>query len=197
VANDSTELMSQVDIVYASALLELAEAEGSVDATASQIAELRALVIDQPQAIDLLASRILSYEQRDQACVKAFEGKVSDLVLRFLRVLVSKDRFDEFPEIAKGFAHLVDQKHGVLRILVNTPKTLEPQTLQAIQHRLHELTGRQIEVRQTIDDKMIGGVILRVGDELIDGSIRTQLSLLKQEMIEAGRVKAKELAAQA
>lgn len=193
-AEQSSDLFHMVEAVYARALLELAEEAAQVEPVADEIAQIYDLVRKEPQVTQLLASRTLSLEQRDEVLVKAFEGKVSDLVFRFLRVLVRKNRFDEFPGIAQAFRHFVDQKHGILEVSAYVAQPLDNESSNRITQRIGELTGRKVRLRQTLQPDMVGGVKIRVGDELIDGSVATQIRLIKEKLIEAGRTKAREMA---
>lgn len=193
-AEQSSELFHMVEAVYARALLELAEEAGQVEDIDGEVAQLQDLVKNEPRVTQLLASRTLSLEERDAVLVKAFRGKVSDLVFRFLRVLVRKDRFDEFPGIASAFRHFVDQKHGVLEVHAFVAQPLDDTSAQRITDRVGDLTRRKVRLKQTVQPDMVGGVKIRVGDELIDGSVATQVRLIKEKLIEAGRTKAREMA---
>lgn len=188
---EQNNLFHAVERVYAMALLELAEDAKSVEATADEMKQIRKLLADQPDVTNLLASRVLSKEQRDGALVSAFKGRVSDLVFRFLRVLVSKDRFDELPGIAAAFAHLVDERHGTIEIQATAASALDPASVESIKSRIAGLTGRKVRIHETLDAEMIGGIKLRVADELIDGSVVTQLRKMRENLIESGRHKAK------
>jgi F-type H+-transporting ATPase subunit delta len=180
-----------VEAVYARALLELAEETGKVNDVDSEIAQLQELVAQEPQIMQVLSSRTLSLEERDGVLVKAFQGKVSDLVFRFVRVLVRKTRFNEFPGIAAAFRHFVDQKHGILEVHAFVAQQLDDQSSQRITQRVGELTSRQVRLKQTVQPDMVGGVKIRVGDELIDGSVATQVRLIKEKLIDAGRERAR------
>lgn len=188
---EQNNLFHAVERVYAMALLELAEAANSVETTADEMKQIRKLLADQPDVTNLLASRVLSKEQRDGALVAAFKGRVSDLVFRFLRVLVSKDRFDELPGIAGAFAHLVDERHGTIEIQATAASALDPTSVESIKSRIAGLTGRKVRIHETLDAEMIGGIKLRVADELIDGSVVTQLRKMRENLIDSGRQNAK------
>ncbi len=188
---EKSELFNLVDRVYAQALLELAEAEGSVDVTAAQLRELAQLLDHEPDVIRLLASRTLSLSERDQACIRAFENRVSPLVLRFVRLLVKKNRFDELPGIARAFLVMVDEQHGDIQVQAHVAHELPAGLQESITQRVNELTGRRAILHQHTDETLIGGVKLRVHDAILDGSVATQLRLLREELIESGRMAAR------
>ncbi len=188
---EKSELFNLVDRVYGQALLELAEAEGSVDVTAGQLRELAELLDREPDVIRLLASRTLSLAERDQACIRTFEGRVSPLVLRYLRLLVKKNRFDELPGIARAFLVMVDEQHGDVHVQAHVAHEIPAGLQENIARRVNELTGRHAVLHQHTDPTLIGGVKLRVRDAILDGSVATQLRLLKEELEERGRVAAR------
>jgi F-type H+-transporting ATPase subunit delta len=195
VSEQKTHVYHQVELVYAQALIELAEESGQVDAIGEEVRDLAGLLRDDPQIIKLLANRALSREERDAVFTSAFQGRVSDLVYRVLRVLVSKDRFDEFPGIAAAFAHLMDQRHGTLEVEAFVASPLDEETAGRIRARIGELTKRNVRLEQRIQPEMIGGLKLRVGDELLDGSVATQVRLVKERLIESGQASVRTAAA--
>lgn len=182
-----SERFHAVELVYAQALLELAQSESKVDSVAAEVQQIKDLLAHNPDVIRLLASRVLSHEERDAAFVQAFKGKVSDLFFRFLRVLIKRDRFDEFPGIATAFLHLVDKEHGTIDVHAYVALPLTPEAESSITTRIKALSGRDVRLSQHVDPSLIGGLKLRVGDEMIDGSVVTQLRLIEQKLMETSR----------
>ncbi len=184
---DKADLYHAVELVYAQALIELAQEAGQIDSVTEQVKQLRDLLIADPDIVRLLSSRVLSMAERQDVAKRAFSGRVSDLVLHFLQVLVRKNRFDEFPGIAAAFLHLVDVRFGTIQIEAFVAAELDTASSYAITSRIAELTHRDVRLRQHIDAELIGGLKIRVADELIDGSVATQLRLVEQRLKEASR----------
>jgi F-type H+-transporting ATPase subunit delta len=185
--HDNLELFRQVDRVYGLTLLELAEKAGQPKEIAQEMAAIRQLSREQPDLIKLLSSRLLPMEARFKSLEKIFQGRVSDLVFRFLKLLVKKNRFEELEEIAGAFAHLVDQRYGVLEVETFTAQPLEASLRQRIVDQIHRLTQRQVRLREHVQPELIGGLRLRVGDEVLDGSTLSQLRRMREQIIAAGR----------
>lgn len=183
---EQNELFHLVERVYAQSLLELAEAAGKVELVGQQVAELRDLVRSEPDMIRLLSGRTLSLDERDRCCVLAFGGRIDELVLRFLRVLVRRNRFDEFPGIASAFVALSEAKYGVVEVQTYSAQPLPPDSLQRIRQRTHELTGRDVLLHEHLEPDLLGGLKVRIGDVLVDGSVAAQVRMLKQQMLEQG-----------
>ncbi len=186
------QLFSMIQRVYAQALIELAEAQHAVEAVAQEIQAVAALVAQMPDVTRVLAARTLSLEDRDASCRRIFTGQVSDLVLRFLRQLVKKNRFQEFPGVAAAFQSLYDERHGDIEVRTYSVTALDDASRQRISARIQMLTGRQARLVESVQEDLIGGLKMRVGDEVVDGSVATQLRLIRENLIEKGRASARE-----
>ena len=186
-AQNKSERFHAVELVYAQALLELAQSESKVESIAAEVAQVKELLARDGDVLRLLASRVLSHEERDAAFVKSFQGKISDLLFRFVRVLIRRDRFDEFPGIAAAFLNLVDKIHGRIDVHAFVALPMTEQAQNSITSRIKELSGRDVRLSQHVDPSLIGGLKLRVGDEMIDGSVVTQLRLIEQKLMETSR----------
>jgi F-type H+-transporting ATPase subunit delta len=185
--HDNIELFRLVDRVYALTLIELAEQANQVREVSEEIAQLRQLTRDNPGFIKLLASRVLPMESRVASLEKVFKGKVSDLTFRFLKLLVKKSRFDEIDGVAGAYAKLMDERHGVLEVEAYTAQPLEPATRQRITDHIHQITKREVKLHEHVQPELIGGLRLRVGDAVIDGSTLTQLRKMKEQLVASGR----------
>jgi F-type H+-transporting ATPase subunit delta len=185
--HDNVELFRLVDRVYALTLIELAEQANQVREVSEEMAELRRITREDPSFIKLLASRVLPMETRVESLEKIFKGRVSDLVFRFLKLLVKKNRFDEIDGIAGAFAKLMDERHGILEVEAYTAQPLEPATRQRIVDHIHALTKREVKLHEHVQPELIGGLKLRIGDAVIDGSTLTQLRKMKEQLVASGR----------
>jgi len=187
VEHERLQLFNMVERVYAQALLELAEQQGVIAPVAQELDTLAHLLYDQPDVIRILASRTLSYDQRDESCRKFFADRVSDLLLRFLRLLVRKNRFDELPGIAAAFLYLYDERHGDIEVQTYTVAPLDETSKQRVLDRIGELTGRRARLVEHLQAQLGGGLKMRVRDALVDGSIATQLRLIRENLTVRGR----------
>ena len=159
------------------------------------MAELADLVQSQEGLMHLLESRVLSTNERGQVVERLFRGRVSDLMFRFLMVVNRNNRLGLLPGIARGFALLVEKEHGVVEIDAFVPAEMDPARAQGVAGRLGQVLGRQVVLYQHADPSLIGGLKVRVGDQLIDGTVAAQLRLIRQHLIDAGREKARQMAA--
>lgn len=177
--------------MYAAALLELAEEAGGLDDVALEMAELGDLIAKQPDLGRLMSSRVLSASERASSIERIFKGKVSDVVYRFLQVVNSKGRLEELPAIVEAFSKLVDRKRGIIEVEAQVAVALDGAEAKRVTDELGAALGGTVVLHQVVDPAVIGGMKLRIGDKLIDGSVATQLRKLKQKIVAAGRESAR------
>jgi F-type H+-transporting ATPase subunit delta len=186
----TSETVDAVARVYAQSLLELAEAAGGDEKIVEIGGELNAiteLIREDPELAEFLRSPIVDSEKRAEALRRIFEGRVSDLVLRFMLVLNGKGRLGEFGAMASGYDQLVNERMGRVEVDVMTVDgSLDPDQLAQLGEKIKAKLGQEPVFHQYADDSLIGGLVLRVGDQLIDGSVRGQLRRMREELLAAG-----------
>ena len=118
---------------------------------------------------------------------RVFNGEVSDLVLRFLLVLNTKRRLGRLDDIADAFTEIAHVRFGRIEVDVFTSGgNVEADQLKQLSERIKARLGREPVFHQYVDKSMIGGLVLRIGDELIDGSVRGRLRRLREELRKEG-----------
>jgi len=108
--------------------------------------------------------------------------KASPAVSKFMDILVETRNITLIKEIAEAYARLDDQRTGRLRATIEAPETLSEEVLGEIRGRLAEITGKDIVLSFSVDPSLIGGLVVRLENTVIDGSIRTQLEILKENL---------------
>jgi F-type H+-transporting ATPase subunit delta len=190
-ARDNNNAVESVDKVYAQALFEIAEQAGQTDAIGQELSELGQLIQTQPDLARLIDSRVLRAESLASAIKAIFEGKVSDTLYRFLQVLNRKGRIASLPGVIVAYQRLVEDKHGVVEVEAFVASALDENQANQVATGVGKAIGRNVSLKQHIDPSLIGGLKLRVGDRLIDGSAATQLKILRQRIVQEGREKAR------
>jgi F-type H+-transporting ATPase subunit delta len=175
--------------VYARSLFELAEAAGSQHAVESCVAELEE-VLDiargDQRFSEFLASPAVPMTGREAALKRIFKGKISDLTLRFLLTLNRKRRLDHLPAIVAALDAMAQERFGRVEVDVFTAEPIAADDLRAIRERLTQALSREAIVHPYTEPAMIGGIKLRVGDRLIDGSLATQLRRIRDQLAATG-----------
>jgi len=183
--------IESVDRLYARSLYELAESAGAVDEVSEQAQQVRDLLRDEPGLQQLFNSRILTTEQLAGSLERMFSGKLHDAFYRFLMVVNRKHRLPRLRSILRAFAELIDEIRGIIDVQAYVAQALPDDRAAGVSDRIGQAMNKQVRLHQTVDESLIGGIKLKVGDRLIDGSVATQLRLIERRLTTAGREKAK------
>lgn len=170
---------------YARSLYELAESQGGrakVEEVLSELEEILNMARADAKFGELLTSRSLNSEARGQALGRIFRGRITDLTCNFLLVLNDKGRVGSFSGVVAAFDSIVQHKFGRVEVDVFTADPLDADSLATLRARLQQSLGKEIVLHPYVEKSMIGGVKLRIGDQLIDGSLATQLRKMKDAL---------------
>jgi len=176
---------SPLAITYATALFELAEEQHVTAQIGQELEEIAGIMAAEPKLGVILSDPGISKQDRAGTLQRLFEGRVSVLLMKFLNLLNEKGRLNKLAEIAGAFAAILEEKSGRVEVDVTVAVELNEPTLAAVGQRVSAALKREAVVHQYVDENIIGGLILRVQDKLIDGSVRAQIAALRQEMLEA------------
>jgi F-type H+-transporting ATPase subunit delta len=170
-------------LAYAQSLLELASERNEAEPIGQELSQLVEIVHSNPIFAAYLADPGITHEAREDILKKAFFGKVTPLLWNFLGVLNMKRRINRLSEIASTFDDLLDEKLGKIEVDVTVAQKLGAEQLEAVRQRVSEALGKDAVIHQYVDESIIGGLLLRVQDKLIDSSVKTQLQSLRQQML--------------
>jgi len=175
--------------VYAQSLFELAEKAGGrekVEEISAEFDDLVELARENDSFREFLRSEILPVEQRAASLRKMFEGRSSDLMLRFLLVLNEKERLSRVASIATGFDELMEQRFGFVEVDVYTAAPLEKKAMDALADRIRRILSREPVLHAYVEPEMIGGIKLLIGDQLVDGSVAARLEAMRRRLRTSG-----------
>lgn len=170
---------------YAGALLASAKRAGVLDGVAESYASLRDMQISQSALRVFLDSPQVRTQEKKDLLQKVFGGRVEPLLLNFIDLLLDKNRIENFRDIGEEFAHLVEQERGVMRARVTTAIALPQDLEQQLQARLSQLTGKTMILDKRVDPAVIGGVKVVMEHRILDGTVRTNLDLLRKTLEKA------------
>lgn len=174
---------------YARSLFELAQAGGGqeqIETCLGELDEILELSRQNPTFGEFLASRVLPLKTRAKSLNTIFKDSISDLTLRFLQVLNAKERLGHLYAIVASFDALVQESFGRIEVDVFTTSPISPEQLKAIRDRLGSILSKEVIVHPYTDASMLGGVRLRIGDQLVDGSLATRLHKMRDQLATQG-----------
>ncbi len=165
---------------YAEAAFDVARSDGQTD---EWLRELRAA--QETYSRDIVRTYFddpnVAREERIETLPRLFP-QLSDRVLNLLRILTSKHRMQLLPSIVSEFEHQVRSARGVLEAEVTVARPMTDGEQQEIQQRLRALTGKDVQIHMAVDPSILGGVVVRIGDQVIDASVEGRLDRLRQEL---------------
>lgn len=170
---------------YAKALVDVAAGSGELEAVQQELSVLADLLREQRELRQFLANP--SVLQRDK--VRAFQEIVAGLTLRpltitFLRILLEAGRLPALESILRAYEVLVDERLGRVKAVVTTAGALEAEAQGRLQQRLEQMTGKSVYLEVQQDPRILGGLITQIGSLVYDGSLRTQLARLREQLVQ-------------
>jgi F-type H+-transporting ATPase subunit delta len=167
---------------YAEAAFEVAQRDGTIEAWRSEL-DAAAAVIGDERAISALANPALPIDQRSVAVASLLKGTASGPVQNLIQLLLRRGRIEELGRVAAEFRRLDDRRQGITHATVTSAAPLTPDEVRALTARLEQSTGGRIALETEVDESLLGGLVVRVGDRLIDGSVRGRLERLRNQLI--------------
>lgn len=162
---------------YAAALFQAAAAKGEEQKVQADLGSAHKLLLD---AMAALRHPRVPPASKKKLLHDAIGDKVGATTLNFLNLLVDKKRFDLMVMVAAVYAKLAAEKRGAAKAHVRTAAPLSPDALQQLTAKLKRFTGKEIELDVKEDPELIGGIAVKIGDWVLDSSLRGQLRRLKE-----------------
>jgi ATP synthase F1 delta subunit len=176
--------MEEIAQVYSRSLFEVAKEQGKLDAIKEQLGQFSdALEGDRDLAVFFFSPYFSTPEKQD-GLKKLVEG-MEPILLNFLEVLIENHRLPAIHRIRRQYDALWDKEMKILPVEVTSAVELDEGTVQHLGDRIGEQTGRRVQLTSTIDPDILGGIVLRVGNSILDASIRSRLNQLRREVAKA------------
>lgn len=171
---------------YAEAVFDLADEEETFDRWTADLHTIADFVREEDVA-EILTSARVPREEKLRLLAAGLEGHVSAGAMNLVRLLNGRDKLALVPDIVTIFGEKVDERRGIAHAVVTTAVPLTDDERGAVAARLSAITGKTVDVAPVVDPAIIGGVVARIGDQLIDGSTRTRLMALRRSLEGAPR----------
>ncbi|HEV3031724.1 MAG TPA: ATP synthase F1 subunit delta [Polyangia bacterium] len=169
---------------YARALFSIGVDRGTFEQLGQELDAVAALWVGSHELRQALENPIFQPSQK-RAVLESVLGRAgtSSDVQRFVLLLLDRRRLSAVPSIARAYREMADLHTGRVRAHVTSAQALGPAELERIRQSLARRTGKQVILESAVDAGLIGGVVARVGDLVLDGSVRTQLGALRERLL--------------
>lgn len=170
---------------FAKALLEVGKENGAHQDYGRQLRTAVAVFESTEGLYKVLLNPMYGIEQRHGLIAKLAEStKFPPAVARFLNILVDTRNIRLLNDIAEAYSQLEDDLSGRVRATVESPMELPPALLDELKKKLSETTGKEVLVSYTLNPAIIGGLVIKLNNTILDGSLKTQLELMKEKILE-------------
>jgi F-type H+-transporting ATPase subunit delta len=175
--------LKSVSFQYANALADIALAQGAGEPAARQLQDFAATYRDSAELQTFLGNPAVSAEDK-RGVLDKIAGRMgaSKIIRNFLFVIADHRRAHEIPEIAAAFLEVIRQRQGITEAQVYSAVRLSEAQKGEITQTLARLTGKTVDPNYFIDPELLGGVLVRVGDTVYDGSLRNRLAQMRTQL---------------
>lgn len=168
---------------YAKALFAVGKENDAYEAYNDTLQGVAGLYISTPEVADALTNPLYPLDVREKVMAGIIgSAGIDKIAANFLNLLVEKKRAEILPEIAEAFQAMVDEEKNISHGSVTSAVELSDELQGKVQAALEKLTGKKVELSTSVDPSLIGGIVAKVGDLVLDGSIKTQLAGLKDSI---------------
>ncbi|MBO5057312.1 MAG: F0F1 ATP synthase subunit delta [Lachnospiraceae bacterium] len=173
-----------VSKTYGEALFELAVEEGKEDAFLEEIIAFKEVLKENPDFNKLMNHPKILKEEKQEVLDNVFKGRISDELAGFLHLIINKDRYGDIDAILDYFIDEVKKLKGIGVAYVTTAIPLGTAKQKEIEEKLLSTTSyKQMEMHYQVDEELIGGMVIRIGDRVVDSSIKTRLFELRRQLL--------------
>lgn len=174
----------EADRVYAGALFEVAREKGKLDEIGGQLGQFADAVSGNREMQVFLFSPHFSSAEKSDGLRRAVSGAEPELV-NFLELLIEKHRMAEVFRIRREFEELWKRERKRIDVTVTSAAELDPAVVEKIGGEIERQTGQKVELASRVDEEILGGIVLQVGNMVLDASIRSRLEKLRKSVAQA------------
>ena len=175
-------------IPYAQALIEIGQDEGLLGRMHEELEAIDGLVTESDDFRLIFLSPTIDPEHKHEIMEKLFGDRFCRPIMGFLDVLFRKKREPLLDNIKDQFIRFEDESEGRIRVQVKSAKPMADDLLETLKNRITAASGKSVTLETSVDSKLLGGAVIRVGDRLVDGSLRSRIRKLRKELRSGGHV---------
>ena len=176
--------MEEIASVYARSLFEVAQEQDKLDKVRDEIGEFADALNESRELQVFLFSPYFSTKEKSEGLDRAVSG-ADETVLNFLRLLIDKHRMPVLFRVRAEYDRLWEEENKLLPVTVTSAVELPEETVKQIGDRIAEQTDRKVDLQSTVDPDILGGIVVRVGNSVLDASIRNRLENFRKQVARA------------
>ncbi len=166
------ELVSKT---YSEAIFEIALEDGRLEDIQKEFEFVVATLKEYPEFYEILKTPKINSTEKKSVLETSFGDHVSQTLLNFLKIIIDKKRGTDILDIKRDFDARVDEYNGVAKATVESVIPLSEEQLKSLNHNLTKITGKKVIITTLINPELLGGLVIKLGDKVIDGSVKFKL----------------------
>jgi F-type H+-transporting ATPase subunit delta len=176
--------MEELAQVYGRSLFEVAREQGKLDELREQLGQFADAVSENHDLAVFFFSPYFSTKEKQEALARMLDG-ADPILLNFLNLLIENHRMPVIFRIRQEYERLWDEENKTLPVEITSAIELDPATAESLGKKIGERAGRKVTLAARVDPDILGGIIIRVGNSILDASIRNRLEQLRRQVAQA------------
>lgn len=164
-----------VDITYSQAIFEYALETDRLEQFQKEFDFFAQALMDYPEFFEIIKTPKINFEEKKEIITETFKDSISAEMLNFLKVVLDKKRGSELLNIKRDFDRRVDEHNNILNASVESVIPLTDEQLEILSQNLEKITGKNVVLVSSLNPALVGGLVVKMGDQIIDGSVKFKL----------------------
>lgn len=175
-------MMNIVANRYAEALFQIGEEENLTDMMYQELSDVVNLIKVNQDFFSVLKSPVISKKEKISLIDNIFENKININIKNFLKILIEQDRISFILDISDSYKELLNEKHNILEGFVISAIPMKKEEIKELEEKLSKKYNKNVTLENKVDKSILGGVLVRLGNEEIDGTVKTRLDKMKEQL---------------
>jgi F-type H+-transporting ATPase subunit delta len=175
---------SRVTRRYVAALYDAADRAGVADLVESDLGLITYTLETIPKLEDALLQPLVPAEKKKQIVGQIFANKIHEVTLHYLYLIMDMGRAEVVKQTESEYIRIANERRGIVLAEATSAREMTPEQVAELKKKLEAYTARSIDLRLNVDDSLIGGVSVRIGDTVLDGSVTGYLARLREQLLE-------------
>ena len=174
-----------IDVIanrYAEALFQLSEEENITKEIYNELHDVVEVIKNNKELDNVLKSPLVAKNEKTQLIEALFNNKINNDLKNFLKILVEKGRISSLKSIELTFKELLNDKHNIIEVTVISAIALTEKQVKELEEKLSKKYNKNVTLENEVDQSILGGVLVRLGNTQIDGSVKTRLNNIKDQL---------------
>lgn len=168
---------------YAQALFDLSRDKGQIEQVDGEFSMVVTMIEGNRQLKAVIDDVLIAPEVKRDLVEKLLNGKISPMLMNFLHLVIRKRREGFLSQMYRAYLDLANEARGVVEVEVRSAVALPDETLQRLEGKLVARLGKRVKFSTQVAPELLGGLVVRVGDELMDGSVKTRLYRMHDRLL--------------